>query len=43
MTRASSSLNDLESTSYYHGICRCLRRVFLWVEDHISGKIVNNG
>jgi hypothetical protein len=38
MTRARESIINLESTTYYHCISRCVRRAFLWGEDVFSGK-----
>ena len=38
MTRPRSTLIDIESTSYYHCISRCVRRAFLWGEDYLTGK-----
>ena len=38
MTRARYSQISLDSTSYYHCICRCVRRAFLCGQDHYSGQ-----
>ncbi|NRA54167.1 MAG: transposase [Gammaproteobacteria bacterium] len=38
MTRARNSQIDLDSTSYYHVINRCIKRSFLCGKDRYSGK-----
>jgi len=38
MTKPRSQLIDVNETPYYHCICRCVRRAFLYGEDHLTGK-----
>ena len=38
MTRARGSIIDVETTPYYHCVCRCVRRAFLCGEDEFSGQ-----
>ncbi|WP_300353984.1 transposase [uncultured Alcanivorax sp.] len=38
MARARYTQVSLDSTSYYHCICRCVRRAFLCGHDHYFGQ-----
>jgi len=38
MTRPRKELISLADTPYYHCVCRCVRRAFLWGRDAYSDK-----
>jgi len=38
MTQPRSTLISLDDTTWYHCVCRCVRRAFLCGEDHHSGQ-----
>lgn len=42
MTQPRSSLISLDTTPYYHCISRCVRRAFLYGDDHYSGQNFNH-
>jgi len=42
MTVARKNLIDLQSTSYYHIVNRCVLRAFLCGKDHYSGQRIQD-